>query len=599
MIVLPKPNLGSSKIFAHVIFTLHHAATNILGHEADENRYDTVGGINYDHLLYYLLTITILSEIWIYLHVYYKTKDIGKTFGFRTENRWILMIIRIFPIHFAIFEEAYVNIKNRIICRELEMIFREQLTDNDSEVVIHQQVLKCANKLARNYERMFRITNFLSQIQNIESCGERELQIVAQTVLFLNGRFFNRITTLFGTEFFGIDIKYMFAAQYILILLTITNNVLRYRNSKRYPFTPGLIGKILQPITVLVLVVIKIYFISISLSNAPYFHIVGHVLKIGIVYIFCKLFSNSSADVYEAAIAASNCAVFFRMDVKTQDPGKVSFLTKCLVNYGGAITTLILEGLSFIIYTALGKLIRYLQEKNVINPMVIPERDQTQDPLQFILRDFLVEFNGYYILLAVACTFAVFSVFSYVYYWKGHPKRNILNKKHTKDDFVFYPSGNIVQRTLSQRKRHNLSIQMDCNTLLDHPSINVVKVRSLGDNMRDVEMRINTENNSSGKKIGISQKNVVPSASTESKLSQKYIRIKRLTHISKPNFPFSYNRNRRSKSIESFEMKLFQGRFRNYEFDATDPTRGLLSSQIRYQNQNHDDVQGPINQEND
>ena len=84
--------------------------------------------------------------------------------------------------------------------------------------------------------------------------------------------------------------------------------------------------------------------------------------------------------------------------------------------------------------------------------------------------------------------------------------------------------------------------------------------------------------------------------STDSKLTKNYIRIKRLTHISTPKFSFPYNHSSRSKLAETFEMKLFQGKFRNYKFDATDHTGGLLSSQIRYEVniQNHRGVEGAI-----
>ena len=98
-----------------VVLTLFYIDHEILSQKAEENRYSTVGGINYAYLVYYLIFITILNGLWIHLHAHSKTKDIGKTFGIVTNSRFIGLMVRCFPIHFCILECTYFKIKNEKI----------------------------------------------------------------------------------------------------------------------------------------------------------------------------------------------------------------------------------------------------------------------------------------------------------------------------------------------------------------------------------------------------------------------------------------------------------------------------------------------------
>ena len=87
---------------------------------------------------------------------------------------------------------------------------------------------------------------------------------------------------------------------------------------------------------------------------------------------------------------------------------------------------IMLEGLSILIYGSLGYLIRYLQQTNLINSAKLPIKNYEKDPIQYILRDLLVNFNLGWINLAMVGSFATFALLDYAYYKKGHPKKNII-----------------------------------------------------------------------------------------------------------------------------------------------------------------------------
>ena len=407
-----------------LIFQLYYMDSVILVLKECEDRYSTVGGINYTYLIIYMLAVTFLSETWIFAHAYKRTKHIRKPFGIESGNKYLIWMIMVFPIHFAFFGIAYINIKNRELFYKLENIFKKKSMDNETvDDEHHLKALEIATRLEKNYRHQFLLNKFLSELETIESCGERELQLVAQSMLMINGRFFPRIRTLFSGVF-GMDILHVFAINFFFTILSITRNVIRYRNAKRYPLSPGMIGTILQFLTVGALMTAKIFFISIAVSNAAYFHIIGHILKILIVYIVCKCFGSRTTSLFDAVIATSNTAAFFTQVAAPNDSNMSNYtVKKYLKMYGGFFSTMLLEGLSCFIYLLLGNLIRYLQRLGLINPSNIPDRVFENDPWQYVLRKYLVEFDVGRIIFWMICCFWLFSLFGYIYYQKGHPKR--------------------------------------------------------------------------------------------------------------------------------------------------------------------------------
>ena len=404
-----------------VILTLVYVDTEILQQKYSETRYSTVGGINYKLLVIYFIIITVLSEIWLYIHSIQRTKNIANDFGICPKNQWIRKIIRAFPIHFAVFQQTYLDTSIKRTSIELKQILSKEAGHEEISEEALDKFFSLAQELENNHKHLFLVNKFYRELQTVENCGERELQITAQTILFINSRFFPRILTLFS-ELIGIPIKYVFGMNWILTLLAISNTIIEFRNSKRYPFSPGLFGKFLQPLVVLALITMKVLFISIALCNAPYFHLLGHILKIFIVYGIFKIWKRGSKlDIFDSVIATSNCSVFF---LPTSD---ILIPKNFMGRYGGILTTFMLESLTYLIYGSLGFLIRFLQQQNIINRMELPPRSYDEDPIQYLLSKLLVDYNVGYIIAFMASSFLLFAIFDYVYYQAGHPKKNTMN----------------------------------------------------------------------------------------------------------------------------------------------------------------------------
>ena len=94
-----------------LIVTLYHIDSEILGLKAYVERYSSVGGINYTYLVLYMAAITMISEIWIYCHVCKKMRNGDITSNYRPSKTIFSWMIQIFPIHFMIFELAYLELK--------------------------------------------------------------------------------------------------------------------------------------------------------------------------------------------------------------------------------------------------------------------------------------------------------------------------------------------------------------------------------------------------------------------------------------------------------------------------------------------------------
>ena len=342
-------------------------------------------------------------------------------------------MIRIFPIHAAILEDAYLQIMNRRITREVERVFLEVCANRLTTDEGHLQFLKLANILEHNNEQQYYISKYLAELQIIETCGERELQLVIQTTLFIYSRFFPRISILFS-ESFGMDIRLVFAINWAFTIFSITKSVISYRNAKRYPMAPGIVGKVVQPLSVASLVTFKVLFVSIATSNAPYFHIIGHVIKISISCLIVKAFGNSLLNFFNVVISTSNCAAFFTHEEIAETLVSKKSQKRLQGKGGNFMIILLLEGASYLIYGSLGCLIRYLQQINLINSSNIPIRSYDEDPIQYILRSLLVHFELRWILFLLASSFWIFAVFYYFYYQNGHPKKSAIYEHEISKD---------------------------------------------------------------------------------------------------------------------------------------------------------------------
>ena len=178
---------------------------------------------------------------------------------------------------------------------------------------------------------------------------------------------------------------------------------------------------------VLTLVTMKVLFVSLSLSNAPYFHLLGHILQMVLVCLLFKTLKPSSKmETFNFAIATSNCSAFFGL------PSDPKSRKKTLGKYGGMIITLILEVLSYMIYGMIGVLIRFLQRQKLINPMNLPPKNFDRDPAHYLIKSILNDYSFIHVLAFLCSSLLIYGLVNYLYYQFGHPKKYIINQKKEK-----------------------------------------------------------------------------------------------------------------------------------------------------------------------
>ena len=130
---------------------------------------------------------------------------------------------------------------------------------------------------------------------------------------------------------------------------------------------------------------------------------------------------------------------------------------------------LLFEGTSYLIYGSLGRLIRYLQQINLINSSDIPVRSYDEDPIQYILRSLLVHFDLWWILFLMTSSFWIFAVFYFFYYQNGHPKKSVIYEHEISRDLEAL-SRKMAQ--LEEGSEHSLlsskvSVNFEISTSLD------------------------------------------------------------------------------------------------------------------------------------
>lgn len=278
-------------------FFFYHIYENILKSINFESRYESVGQLNFERLFWYHLGIIITSQVLIYLRVLWKgliqgcyqkegKDDLHKIFN--TENTCLRFLVYVFPIHFCLLEQGFLNYK---IHEAQQNIFRiDQVKKKNDDDVSHQ-IMKTSKKLEDFNRRLHYINQLYAEIDILETCFERSPQLVIQTVLFITANYYSRVLYLFD-ELLFIPITYVFVLNWFLTVHSITNSILRYRNAKRFPMSSALVGTILQRFALFILISAKILFISAAVANMPYFHPIGPILEITIVFLFHLIFTR-------------------------------------------------------------------------------------------------------------------------------------------------------------------------------------------------------------------------------------------------------------------------------------------------------------------
>lgn len=411
-----------------LISILYHIDDKILKHimsGSEDDRYDSVAGINLKLTSFYLGFVLLFSEIWIYFHIFKRRKNLAKIFLIKTHKTLSTTIVSMFPIHASVLEQFKIQYKLLEIDREINHQLGIKCSSGPTTDAI-TMVENWAQRIDELNKQLHAVNQLYSEIQIIESAGERELQLVIQTILFVYAQYFPRLLTLFD-DVFGIPVYTVFVVNWIIGLMTITNSVINYRSSKRFPFAPGLLGKILIFLTVFILVFGKVVFVTASLGNFPYLHPVAHGLKIVLTYLYSRwIFNHKGEKNFETVIAASIVGAFFtvpKKDFLNKNNKYKEFFSK----FGGLISVVILECMSYILYGAFGITLRSLSLPKDINVNIIGDFALTH---KTYFEEIFLKFDYKFVLVWPGMIITLYMIFVTAYYYKGHPKKIIINEKN-------------------------------------------------------------------------------------------------------------------------------------------------------------------------
>ena len=409
-----------------LICVLYHIDENILGRligQGSDGYYDSVGGLNLLFTCYYLMFVLISSETWIYIQVLRKRMGFAKIFAVENYEKMSTTTAIVFPIHFCKMEEFEIEFKirsiEREITKELNKINEEGYNDFSAYVIEKAAVLQNLHK------QLYELNDLYCQIQVVESVGEREFQIVLQTLLYVQAQYYLRLGTLFNEQF-GIPITVLFVASWTIGILSVSNSIIKYRNSHRFPFGPGILGKILIFLTVMILVIGKTVFVSAALLNMPYLHPLVHIIKILITYLYNRfLWRKTDSHCIESVLAASVVAAFIRVP-KSNSETRNFTLRKFLIMSSGIPSVLILELISYVLYDVVGNIARQFTTLQEI------DEDGLGDNAKKWMYYYKIVFRQLDITFAIswfAVVILLYLIFVMLYYYRGHPKKDIINEK--------------------------------------------------------------------------------------------------------------------------------------------------------------------------
>ena len=207
----------------------------------------------------------------------------------------------------------------------------------------------------------------------------------------------------------------------------IVNSVIKYKDARRFPVSPGIAGQVLQIIAVASLTIGRILFITLCLNNSPYFHPVGSILQLGCIYLFNRCILKRPASI-ETTVLPSLLPAFYKPEkIEPTD----SWVVRKLKSYGGIFITIIYESLTILIFSVLRYVIPYV----IQSPKELENKESSKSVSQTILKMVFqrymkeykivvfMEMVGFWLIFVV-----IYACFLYLYCKKGHPYKVILGE---------------------------------------------------------------------------------------------------------------------------------------------------------------------------
>ena len=216
---------------------------------------------------------------------------------------------------------------------------------------------------------------------------------------------------------------------WIISVISIVRSIVSALHSHRYPVEPGILGKIIQFLAVTIIVVIRIFLISLTLLNAVYLHAFLHCFNITIAYLYCKFSNEHISHLYDHVPLIMIIPTFYstsniRNDRRHENEEAQTYLKLIREKF---VAPIILYLMTFGVYCSIGAVLRETTFPYNIRPK---DNDDVENDIPIFSKD---DFQNYVINIPYLTFFATYLVaialhllFSLIYYRIGHPWKVIL-----------------------------------------------------------------------------------------------------------------------------------------------------------------------------
>ena len=406
-------------------YSYHHISKNILVKTEREIRFQSVGGIQFDILVFYSICIVFISELILMGYVWTCRHKFGKIFRMDNVGSFLSVLISIFPIHCILSEVCMNNIKILRLTRELDRIV-ESSTSANSEVdevspiqksQIVDNTITISQKIDLCNRQLYNINTLYRKVQLMESYTERQYQTVLLTSLLLFSAPYKRIQILFN-RLLSIGYWPYMMLNWCITMISLVKSIIQLKDSRRYPVTPGIVGQVIQILVVTTLAVIRLLFIALCVGNSPYIHPLGTILQFALIYLFNKYVFGVTLSV-QSTILPSLLPCFLKPpQIQVND----SKIVKHLKGHGGILLTVIYETITVFIFSVLGYMVRI---PGVANDIVIPDdlgRSKRITLFERYMQQFMLgEILGFWTIFIV-----IHAMLLWCYNAFGHPYKVVL-----------------------------------------------------------------------------------------------------------------------------------------------------------------------------
>lgn len=414
-----------------LISLLKQVEITLLDDVEETTEYD-FGGLNFTVTRWYLVIIFILSETLRIGYMQNNTQNFPAAFRISPRNKLASFFVKIFPIHFILFGKALLNCRILLEIHSLKKLLRKNhptqtsIDDNTAE-----KIIGIINRLDLYAKESYHLTMLETNIQIIETIAEREPQSVVTLCLFFLMQNFNRIKLLFESSAkVEISIQKFLIITWTISVISIVKSIFARLHSHRYPIEPGIIGKILQHLSIAIIELARLILISVSLLNAMYLHVFLYAFNLMIAYFFCKFSYRDISNLYEHVPFIILIPTFYSstdMRKRKNDVHNTTIRKYSNLILEKFVSPLSLYMITFVVYCSIGAILRQTtfpyniklkDDKDIQNDLPILDKSAFQN--------YIIDFPYLEVFGIYTGAIALHLLLSLVYYRIGHPWKVIL-----------------------------------------------------------------------------------------------------------------------------------------------------------------------------